>query len=169
MFGPVLFMDNLLTDWARPSIVEEAQFVYAHRDDLRSSWISLDDVARIMIHALDRPDLEGAWMNIGGPQRLRPAEVAEALSEAMGRAIRYTRCSEDEFGWRIASSYGDSMSADEKRTMAEGISKTYQYNNSSAERPFEILEDAMFDRIPIELETFSQWAKRQDWNIVTRK
>ena len=79
VFGSVLFMDNLLTNWAFPFIVSEGRYVYPHHPDLECSWISLDDVAKFMIAAIDRPDLEGAWMNIGGPEILKPKTVAKHL------------------------------------------------------------------------------------------
>ena len=72
VFGSVLFMDNLLTNWAFPYIVREGKFIYAHRPDLEANWISLDDVAKFMIASLDRPDMEGASMIWGGTRRIGP-------------------------------------------------------------------------------------------------
>jgi uncharacterized protein YbjT (DUF2867 family) len=163
VFGSVLFMDNLLTNWARPFIVNEGRYVYPHHPDLAANWICLDDVARIMIHALDRPDMEGAWMNIGGPQRLKGAQVAAALSEALKREIRYEPCTPQEFGRYLADAYGDAMPADEKARIAKQISDFYHYNNTAPTRPFEVNIDAMRERIPIELETLADWTQRQDW------
>ena len=163
VFGSVLFMDNLLTNWARPSIVDEGKFVYAHRAELEANWISLDDVAKIMIHSLDRPDMEGAWMNIGGPERLKPPQVAAALSEALGRPIVYAPCTPMEFGKRLAYAYGDEMGPEERAAIETSIGAFYEYNNTAPTRPFEVDTEAMLERIPIELETVATWAKRQDW------
>ncbi|QXQ07103.1 NmrA family NAD(P)-binding protein [Sphingosinicellaceae bacterium] len=163
VFGSVLFMDNMLTNWARPSIVDEGKFIYAHRPDLEANWISLDDVAKIMIHSLDRPDMEGAWMNIGGPERLKPPQVAAALSEALGRTIVYTPCTPMEFGKRLAYAYGDEMGPEERAAIETSIGAFYEYNNTAPTRPFEVDTVAMLERIPIELETVATWAKRQDW------
>src|SRR5512143_1228066 len=44
VFGSVLFMDNLLTNWARPFILREDRYVYPHNPELEANWISLDDV-----------------------------------------------------------------------------------------------------------------------------
>lgn len=126
VFGSVLFMDNLLTNWARPFIVDEGRLVYAHRPDLEANWISLDDVAKIMIHALDRPDMEGAWINIGGPQRLKPPQVADAVGKAIGRRIEYQACTPREFGLLLADAYGDDIGTEERRTLAEGIGAFYE-------------------------------------------
>jgi uncharacterized protein YbjT (DUF2867 family) len=163
VFGSVLFMDNLLTNWARPFIINEGRFVYAHRPETEANWISLDDVARIMIHSLDRPDMEGAWINIGGPERLRPPELAAALTKALGRKVVYDACTPQEFGRHLANAYGDEMSRDEKDAIAEQIGKFYDYNINAPTRPFEVDFAEMQRRIPIELETFAEWAKRQDW------
>ena len=163
VFGSVLFMDNLLTNWARPFIVNEGRFVYAHKPETEANWISLDDVARIMIHSLDRPDMEGAWMNIGGPERLRPPQLAEALSTAVGREVRYDACSPHEFARYLANAYGDAMSKEEQDATIDQIGKFYEYNISAPTRPFEVDSEEMQRRIPVELETFADWAKRQDW------
>lgn len=163
VFGSVLFMDNLLTNWARPFIVNEGRFVYAHKETTEANWISLDDVARIMIHALDRPDMEGAWMNIGGPERLRPQQLAGTLSKVLGREIVYDACTPAEFGRHLVNAYGDTMGKEEGDAMATGIGQFYEYNVNAPTRPFEVDEAEMKRRIPIELETFEQWAGRQDW------
>ncbi|MBK7284060.1 MAG: hypothetical protein IPI83_06490 [Sphingomonadales bacterium] len=74
-------MDNLLTNWARPFIVNEGRYVYPHNPQLEANWISLDDVAKFMLASIERPDMEGAWINIGGPERLRGKQVAQFLTE----------------------------------------------------------------------------------------
>ena len=163
VFGSVLFMDNLLTNWARPFIVNEGRYVYPHNPELEANWISLDDVARIMIASLDRPDLEGAWMNIGGPERLKPPQVAQALSQALGREIRYDPSTPEEFGRHLAAAYGDDMGPDERAAIEASIGDFYVYNNNSTTKPFCVDVGAMLERMPIELETLGEWAKRQDW------
>jgi uncharacterized protein YbjT (DUF2867 family) len=162
-FGSVLFMDNLLTNWARPFIVNEGRYVYPHNPNLAANWISLDDVARIMIHSIDRPDMEGAWMNIGGPERLKGPQVAAALSAALGREIRFDPCTPDEFGRYLAGAYGNAMTEDEKAHLAQQVADFYRYNNTAPTRPFEVNAEALRERIPIELETMSNWARRQNW------
>ena len=168
VFGSVLFMDNLLTNWARPFIVREGRYVYPHSPELEANWISLDDVAKFMIAALDRPDLEGAWLNIGGPKRMRGPDVATALSKALGKPVRYDPCSPEEFGRLLAGAYGDAMSPEERTFTENRIAAFYRYNNDSPTRPFCVDVDAMLDRIPIELETMDQWARRQDWSDTNR-
>jgi uncharacterized protein YbjT (DUF2867 family) len=165
VFGSVLFMDNLLTNWARPFIVHEKRYVYPHQPNLLANWISLDDVAKCMIAALDRPDLEGAWMNIGGPQRLAPPEVAATLSEVFGHEIKYDPCTPKEFGDYLVRAMGDDMPEEIRADYSEGIAEFYHYNNTAPTKPFSVNMDYVRDRLPeVEFETMLEWAKRQDWS-----
>jgi len=166
VFGSVLFMDNLLTNWARPFIVNEGRYVYPHKPELEANWISLDDVARFMLVAIERPDLEGAWVNIGGPERLRGKDVARTLAETLGREIRYDPCTPAEFGRYLVDAAGDDMAPEMRADFAAGIAAFYEYNNSAPTRPFEVDMEPVYARFPEldgKLETLKAWAGRQQW------
>ena len=165
VFGSVLFMDNLLTNWAFPFIVNEGRYVYPHKVDLECSWISLDDVAKFMIAAIDRPDLEGAWLNIGGPDVLKPPQVAELLTKAVGRPVRYDPSTPAQFGKHLADAFGNEMGDVERAVIEPSIAAFYEYNNASPTKPFRVDMAPVLERIPIKLETMAQWAARQDWRL----
>jgi uncharacterized protein YbjT (DUF2867 family) len=168
VFGSVLFMDNLLTNWAFPFIVNEGRYVYPHKPDLECSWISLDDVAKFMIASLDRPDLEGAWLNIGGPQILQPPQVAGLLSKAVGREIKYDPSTPAQFGKHLANAYGEEMSDAERAVIEPSIAAFYEFNNNSPLKPFKVDMGPVLERIPIELETMETWAARQEWRLTNK-
>jgi uncharacterized protein YbjT (DUF2867 family) len=166
VFGSVLFMDNLLTNWARPFIVNEGRYVYPHNPELEANWISLDDVAKFMLASIERPDMEGAWLNIGGPERLRGKRVAQILSDTLGKTIAYDPCTPAEFGDYLVQAAGDSMPAEMRVDFAAGIAAFYEYNNTAPTRPFEVDMDHVYERFPElngKLEPMQDWAKRQDW------
>ncbi len=165
VFGSVLFMDNLLTNWARPFIVHEDRYVYAHQPHLEANWISLDDVGKCMVAALERPDLEGAWMNIGGPETLKPTDVATILSRVFGRSIQYDPCSPEEFGDLLVNALGDSLADEARPAFAAGIAAFYHFNNDTPLQPFKVNAQAVQERLPeVKFETMEQWATRQDWS-----
>lgn len=166
VLGPVLFMDNLLTDWARPFIVNEGRYVYPHQPELEANWISLDDVAKFMLASLERPDLEGAWLNIGGPERLVGKQVAAYLSEALGREIVYDPCTPEEFGHYLVAAARDAMPEAMRADFARAIADFYEYNNKAPTKPFSVNMEHVYERFPElegKLETMGQWAKRQYW------
>ena len=167
VFGSVLFMDNLLTNWARPFIVKEGRYVYPHNPKLEANWISLDDVARFMLASLERPDMEGAWLNIGGPERLVGKQVTEILSETLGKPIVYDPCTPEEFGRYLVEAAGDAMPEEERVPFAAGIQAFYEYNNTAPTRPCEVDMDHVYERFPElegKLETMRDFAKRSDWS-----
>jgi uncharacterized protein YbjT (DUF2867 family) len=168
VFGSVLFMDNLLTNWAFPFIVNEGRYVYPHRPGLECSWISLDDVAKFMIAAIDRPDLEGAWLNIGGPEVLHPPQVAEILSEAAGRPVKYDPSTPEQFAKHLCDAFGEEMSPEERAVTEPFIKAFYTFNNETPLSPFKVDMGPVLARIPIEMETMSQWAKRQEWRMTNK-
>ena len=165
VFGAVLFMDNLLTDWARPFLTKDKRYIYPHAPTLGANWISLDDVGKIMVASIERPDMIGSWMNIGGPERLCGPEVAAILSEALGYSIAYDPFAEDEFGEKLAAAMGDSLPEKDRAGFAASIAEFYKFNNESPSQPFAVNTDYMLERLPeIQLETLLDWAKRQDWS-----
>ena len=164
VFGGVLFMDNLLTNWVRPKVVHEGVFVYPHGPKVRANWISLDDVAKCMIASLDRPDFEGSWLNIGGPEKLRGEDVAAALGEALGRPVRYQYSTPEQFGRDHVEAFGDKMPVERRDGFAKAIEDFYVYNNDSPTQPFTVDTEYQLSRLPIQLERLVDWAKRQDWS-----
>ncbi|HEY7977661.1 MAG TPA: NmrA family NAD(P)-binding protein [Rhizomicrobium sp.] len=164
VFRPVLFMDNLLTNWARPFIVHEGRYVYPHRPDLGANWISLDDVAKFMIAAMDRADLEGARIVIGGPERLTPPQVAQILSDAVSRPVRYDPCTPEAFSTELVKAFGDEFPAAMRAPTEVRIAEFYHFNNDSPIRPFEVDMAPVLKRIPVKMEALRDWAARQDWS-----
>jgi uncharacterized protein YbjT (DUF2867 family) len=168
VFGSVLFMDNLLTGWAFESIVRDGIYTYPHNPFLQANWISLDDVAKFMIEAIDRPDLEGAWLNIGGPERLVPEDVAQILTETMGRPIKFVPRFPREFGEALADAFGDGLSPEAHEAMVKRMEDFYIYNNFADTKPFCVNMEPVMDRFSFELETMREWAARQEWKLTNK-
>ena len=167
VFGSVLFMDNLLTNWARPFIVNEGRYVYPHNPTLEANWISLDDVAKFMLASLERPDMEGAWLNIGGPERLRGKDVTAILSNTLKKPIKYDPCTPQEFGDYLVAAAGEDMAPELREGFSAGIAAFYDYNNTAPTKPFEVDMDHVYERCPEldgTLEPLQAWADRQDWS-----
>jgi uncharacterized protein YbjT (DUF2867 family) len=162
VFRPVLFMDNLLTGWARPFIVRDGTFVYAHRPDLQADWICLDDVAAFMTHALTREDLIGERIVIGGPERLTPTIMAETLSGVLGRPIRYEAITPRAFGALLYTLFENKTDVPRDAYIAY-LDEFYQFNNSSQIEPFKADMTAVKAKIDLPLTPFKEWAARQDW------
>lgn len=106
VFRPTLFMSNLLGDWIKPNLMNKGLYRYAHRLDLQADWICLEDVAKFMVAALHRPDLAGRKISIGGPERLRTADVIQILSAALGKELTYEYVTPRQFGEEFYNLWG---------------------------------------------------------------
>jgi uncharacterized protein YbjT (DUF2867 family) len=162
VFRPTVFMDNWLTAFAKPVLVKEHRYRYPHKPDLRYSPISLDDVAKFMVAALRDDSLIGQRIRIAGPETLTPPQVAEILSRAMRVKITYEYQPPREFGNYLYDLFGAATGAD-RDTYVGYFSDFYTFNNDAAQQPFYFDVSSILKRIPVKLETFDQWAARQDW------
>jgi uncharacterized protein YbjT (DUF2867 family) len=162
VFRPTVFMDNWLTAFAKPMLVNEHKYRYPHKPELRYSPISLDDVAKFMVCALSDDSLVGQRLRIAGPQTLSPPQVAELLSRVMGVEIKFEYQSPREFGSYLYDLFGSATGAD-RETYVGYFSDFYTFNNESPQQPFYFDVSQLLERMPVKLETFEQWALRQDW------
>ena len=161
---PVIFMDNLLTHWVKPGLVNDGAYRYPHAPTMKANWICLDDVAKFMIASLDREDLVGERIVVGGPQALLPAEVADILSTALGTKIAFEYISPRQFGEVMYDIFGD-VSPLDRETYAGALEAFYDYNNALDGRPFQVDMAPVLERIPVSLTSLSEWAKEQDWAL----
>lgn len=159
---PSLFMDNLLTAWVKPELLHRGVLAYPHREDLRVSWISLDDVARAMISTLSAPlsQAVGAVVDVGGPEALTPPEVAVRLARVLGRSVAYERVTEREFGRRLASIFGTTMGMPPEQ-LVDDLEAHYVFKNAA--NPFEVAEVHPLVQ-GLRPEPMSDWLARQDWS-----
>jgi hypothetical protein len=83
---------------------------------------------------------------------------------ALGREIAYDPCTPEEFGRYLVSAFGDDIPAEAREPFAKTIEDFYVYNNTSPTQPFDVDMEPVLRRIPMELETLTEWAARQDWS-----
>ncbi|MGP9017423.1 NmrA family transcriptional regulator [Streptomyces sp. BR1] len=68
-------------------------------------WVDADDIADVVVKALTEDGHAGAVHELTGPQLLTFAEVAQEISAATGRAVRYVPVSGAEYA-RLLVTYG---------------------------------------------------------------
>jgi uncharacterized protein YbjT (DUF2867 family) len=163
---PSLFMDNLLTRWVKPRLLDHGEFSYPHRRDLEVSWICLDDVARLMIGTLESDDFVGETLDVGGPETLRPTQVAALLGEVLGRPIVYRQITPREFGERMYEVFAD-VSGLDRDTYVSTLERHYLFKNET--NPFRVDMEPVLERIPLRLTPMREWLRLQDWSLEARE
>ena len=87
MLRPHYFMQNLL--WYVNDIKSEGVFYSSLPETYRDSHVDARDNAAVAVAALTEPGQEGKVYHITGPEALIYPEVAEILSHAIGKKVRY--------------------------------------------------------------------------------
>lgn len=162
---PVVFMDNMIRVWSKPSIVHNDIFAYPAKETLRISWICLEDVAAFMTCALRRDDLVAERVLVGGPEALVGAEVAERLSAAAGRTIRFQSLTPDAFASRMSLLVTGSAEV-EPHGIYDRMAQFYRWYNAQPTSPLAVRMDEALAKLPISRTPLIDWARRQDWTKV---
>lgn len=157
---PVVFLDNLLKGWAWPSIARHNKIVYAHRETLEVSWICHDDLAALMIAALERPHLAGRSFAVGGPETVRLPELARLLGRAWNRPLGWESQSVDDFCQRMRQVFEGRSSLEADRLIGE-LHRIYTWYNDAPEQPFRVDMGPVLKELPVRLTTVEEWARRQ--------
>ncbi len=157
---PVVFLDNLLKGWAWPSIEKHNKIVYAHKPTLDVSWICHDDLAALMIAALDRPQLAGRSFAVGGPETVRLPTLAQKLGRAWKRPLTWESQSIADFCQRMRQVFEGKSSLEADRLIGE-LYSIYSWYNDSPERPFYVDMVPVLKELPVRLTSIEEWARRQ--------
>lgn len=162
---PTIFMDNWLARFAKPALVEEHVYRYPHRADFRMSPISLDDMAKFMVAALGRDDLRGRRIRVAGPETLTPPEIAEALSAGLGTTIVHEYMTPRAFGEYLYSFMGIAATGISREDYGSFLESYYEFTMTAPQQPFAYDITETLPLLPVDgLETFHDWALRQDWS-----
>lgn len=160
---PVVFMDNMIRIWSKPSIVNNNVWAYPASETLKISWICLDDVAAYMTCALARDELTAEAILVGGPEALVGAQVAERVSRAAGRTIRFQSLDPKDYAAKMSLLVTGSSDI-APHSIYDGMAKFYQWYNAQPVSPLVVNTAATLSKLPIRPTPLSEWAARQDWD-----
>jgi uncharacterized protein YbjT (DUF2867 family) len=159
---PVVFMDNMVRAWSKPSIVQRGIFAYPAAPELKISWVCLDDVADAMVAALESPVAHPVHIALGGPEALTGDETAARLSIALGRTVAFKSLAPQEFAAGMSELVTGSREI-EPHSIYDGMAQFYQWYNDQPASSLVVdaaISGAALGRQPTGL---VEWATRQDW------
>ncbi len=159
---PVVFMNNMVAPWCKPSIVNHKLFAYPASKTLKISFISLTDVGRLMAAALQTDKVDRTRVRVGGPKAMTGFEVAEILSKASGKTISFNSLSPNEFAENISELVTGSREIPEG-SVYNGMARFYSFYNDQEISPLAIDPASFLDKLPVALTSFEDWASGYDW------
>ena len=160
---PVVFMDNMYRIWTRPLIMRQGVFAYPAKPDLKINWVCIDDVGRAIAAALGTTAADGLHVPLGGPETLVGDEVAERLSIALERPIRFQSLEPDEFAARMSELVTGSREI-EPHSIYHGMAAFYRFYNTQPTSPLTVDPTHVRALLGIELTPLVDWARGLDWS-----
>lgn len=91
-------------------IVESDTLVYPVNTGQRVGWMATQDLVALVVSALEHPELAPAEFIISGSENLNGADLADRLSKAIGRTIRYQPLPLEAFGAALDGMMGPGVS-----------------------------------------------------------
>jgi uncharacterized protein YbjT (DUF2867 family) len=88
------FMQNYLTNFGA-TIKEQGAF-YLAQGDSKYSVVDVRDIAAVAVKALTQAGHEGKAYTITGPEALSNTQIAEKLSQAIGKPVKYVAITDDQ-------------------------------------------------------------------------
>jgi NAD(P)H dehydrogenase (quinone) len=153
---PPLYMDNLAAPWSMPSIVNQSIVAYPLPAEIKVAWISLDDTAALVVAALARPALAGSTFDIGGLESVNGQEIAQLFTQVLNRLFTYQQIPIDAFEQGLNQAFGEPTGTE--------IAKIYRWRAAHPESG-DVDMSAVLQQLQIELTTFAQWIKLNQWTI----
>jgi uncharacterized protein YbjT (DUF2867 family) len=148
---PTSYMENFLGPWALPAIRDGNTVAYPVPADHRVSWISAEDAAALCVAALERPELAGRTFDVGGPEALTGARIAESFSRALGREVRYEAITPEAFGAMMAQAFGPEMGA--------GATSAYRHTWAQPKDEMNVDMDGVLEHLPVKLTSLEDWVR----------
>lgn len=148
---PTLYLENLLGPWTLAGLIENDILAYPIASDQPVGWLATQDLASLMVAALERPELAPAQFVISGERNVTGAELAASLSQALKRQITYQTLPLDAMAVTIERLFGPGMS--------ESVLPGYRYLQQYPERVINWTDmRAVLDKLPVPMTSIGEWA-----------
>lgn len=151
---PTAYMENLLGPWTRPAVVERDELTYPVDDATRIGWIASEDLGKLTVAALERPELAGRRFIVSGVEAVTGPELAAAFSAGLGRTITYRELTLDEFALAMDAMFGPGVGA--------GAAAGYQFQKDNAGLLTMWVDmEPVLAELPVQMTTLAEWSARR--------
>jgi uncharacterized protein YbjT (DUF2867 family) len=147
---PTVYMENLLIPALRAELAASGTLPYPMPESVRCQWISHQDAAGYAVAAFRRGPVDRRAIEISGPERLTGPEIAERLTRALGRAVRFRPMPPKEFA-RVVDFGGNEAAVEQFYDQVFAQPELMSTN---------VDHDATLAILPITPLSFEAWARR---------
>ena len=150
---PSVYAENLLGPWTAPFVANHDQVAYPTPAEMPVGWIATQDVAAVVVAALERPVLARKSFLVSGRENLTGPELAAQFSAGLGRPIAYHALPPTEFGAILDHAFGPGAGA--------GAAAAYQhFHDTKQYPPMHTDMDPVLQQLPVRLTPIAEWVKQ---------
>lgn len=151
---PTVYLENLLGPYTAPFVAKENKLAYPHPADMQVHWIASQDMGKLVVVALERPQLSGSRFEIAGTQRLDGPGLAARFSAALGREITYYAMPPAQFGAILNEAFGPGA--------GDGVAKDYQllYEQEELKKKYLVDTSPFLSKLPVTMTSVEEWVEQ---------
>ncbi len=122
VLSSTLYLENFSQAY-RQAIEQGGVIPQAIPNDIPVAYLSFDDLASYILAALEKEELKGRFIPIGGSEALTGTQLSEKLSTLLGKHIHYQAISPEELAGFLSPMIGE--------TTALQVAEMYSWESSS--------------------------------------
>jgi len=150
---PTVYMENLMGPWTRPSVAQHDVLPYPSPADARMGWIASDDLGKLVVAAIEHPELANTRFVVSGADNLTGPELAAQFSKGLGREITYYEQPLEEFGAAIDAAFGPGA--------GEGAMAGYRFQREHALKLTMWTDmESVLEKLPVQLTSVEEWVQQ---------
>lgn len=153
---PDIYIDNISAPWSIPVILNNEIVPYPVASETKVPWISHTDLGKYVASAVEKPELAGRVLPIGG-NLFSGEEIAAAISKETGKQLNYVGMTPDEFEQQISPTFGE--------VAGKEISNLYRYVKDNREELVAKDFKGTQELLKVTPQSLSDWAKSVKWEL----
>ncbi|MEQ8674129.1 MAG: NmrA family NAD(P)-binding protein [Aggregatilineales bacterium] len=153
VFAPPAYMENLAGPWTASAISGEDVLAYPILDGDAIGWITVHDVAKLVVSAAQNGVTSQEIFRVNGPDALTGEQMAAHFTNALGRTITYRALTPDEFGQQLGMFFGE--------TEGKGIAENYRFVQANHDLLMNYQDmTPILNTFPVTLTSLEGWVRQ---------
>jgi uncharacterized protein YbjT (DUF2867 family) len=150
---PFVYIENLLGPWTAPSVATRDLLSYPILAQRPTGWIAAQDLGRLVVAALERPELAGRHFAVSGIEHPTGPELAALFSQALGRKISYYAMTPEEMGAVLDAAFGPGAGAP--------VAEAYRRERQNPNPPQNYADmGPVLDALPLRMTSILEWVRQ---------
>lgn len=154
--APNIYLDNIAAPWSVPVILEHKIVPYPLKADKVMSWVSHSDLGKYVASALDKPELAGQILPIGG-KLITGNEITSAIGSQINEELSFVEVPVDEFEKQLVPGFGP--------VAAKEISNLYRYIEQNYNDFISLDYDKSNKVLGVEPQGLNNWVASVNWGV----